>query len=393
MTAAHHGSPAPPSDSSLPAQATRTRVVFVDVARALAVLFMIFGHSLNVLLDPSYQQSVTFAVLLFLRGLTSCTFLFLSGFAFTIASSHYWESHLHVSWRVLTRVRRFAFFVALGYLMRFPARRLAHLQYVGAEGWQTFLAVDILQCIGVTLIGLQLLIILARTQRRFALSAALLAAVVVLVTPMAWAVDWRLWLPVGVAAYLSPATGSLFPLLPWSAFPLLGAALGYVYVSAWLDDPLKFSRRVLLPGGVTLALGGLILSRLPLSPLGPTDFWFTSPNLFLIRAGLVLIVLDVVSFLTRWAHHLPRVVASLANESLLVYFIHLMVLYGSAWTPGLRHLLPVPLSPGAAAVWIAVMLVSMSLIGWAWNWTKRRHRWAAIAMRLTVLGLFIYQVG
>jgi uncharacterized membrane protein len=366
--------------------------VFVDVARALAVLFMIFGHSLNVFLDPVYQQSLAFDLLLFLRGLTSCMFLFLSGFAFTVASSHYWDAHLRVSRRMLARLRRFAFFVALGYLMRFPARRLEHLRFVGPDGWQAFLIVDILQCIGVTLIGLQLLVLVTRTRRRFAIASAALATAAVLLTPFAWTTDWRALVPLGVAAYLSPATGSLFPLLPWAAFPLLGAALGHVYTAAWVHDPAQFSRRVLLPGGLAMVASGVAFALTPFEPFGPTDFWYTSPNLFLVRAGLVLILLDLVSFLTRWAHHLPRVVAALAQESLLVYFIHILVLYGSAWTPGLRHLLPVPLGPGLTLVWVAIVLASMSLIGWGWNWTKRRHRWVARIVKAGVLGVLLYRV-
>lgn len=392
MTAVTQRSSPPDPASPFPAQATRTRVVFVDVARALAVLFMIFGHSLNVLLDPAYQRHVAFDVLLFLRGLTSCTFLFLSGFAFTVASSHYWDAHLHPSRRLFDRLRRFAFFIALGYAMRFPVDRLAHLRFLGDETWRTSLLIDILQCIGVTLIGLQALVFVTRTRRRFALTTASLAAAIVLLTPLAWATNWRAHLPLVLAAYLSPATGSLFPLLPWAAYPLLGAALSYVYVTAWLHDPMKFSRRVLLPGGIVLAASGGVLALLPFSPLGQTDFWYTSPNLFLIRAGLVLIVLNIVSVLTRWAHHLPRVIAALAHESLLVYFIHIMVLYGSAWTPGLQHLLPVPFGPGLTAVWVAIMVGSMSLLGWGWNWTKRRHRWVALACRLTIFALFAYSI-
>lgn len=391
MTVAPDGSASPPP-ASWPAKATRTRVVFVDVARAGAVLFMILGHSLNVLLDPSYQQGPAFQILLFLRGLTSCTFLLLSGFAFTVASSHYWDAHLHLSRRTFDRVRRFTFFIALGYAMRFPMDRLAHVRFISAGTWQTFLTVDILQCIGVTLVGLQALVFVCRTRRRFAIVSAAIAAAIVLLTPVSWAIDWRAHVPLVFAGYLSPATGSLFPLLPWSAFMLIGASLGYVYVTAWIDDPMKYSRRVLLPGGVVMVVCGAAFALLPFSPLGRTDFWFTSPNLFLIRAGLVLILLDIVTFLTRWTHHLPRVVAALAHESLLVYFIHILVLYGSAWTPGLQHLLQVPFGLGLTAVWVTIMLASMSGLAWGWNWMKRRHRWLATGFRLTVFGLFVYSI-
>jgi len=373
-----------------PAADTRARVVFVDVARALAVLLMILGHSLNVLLAPEYQNNRPFQALLFLRGLTSCTFLLLSGFAFTVASSRYWEAHLRPSLRAFRRLRRFVFFVLLGYAMRFPVSRYEDFRFLTPERWAYFLRVDILQCIGVTLVLLQLLIVLTRRPGRFAAAAAAGCAVVTVSTPAAWRVDWTGYLPVGVAAYLSPATGSLFPVLPWSAFMLLGAALGYLYVRAWASNPVAFARRVLLPGGLGLITLGLGLHLLPFTPLGPGNFWTTSPNFFLIRAGCVLVVLAGVAYLTRSMHHLPRIVAALAQESLVIYFIHIIVLYGSAWNVGLSRLLPVPFGPGLAAAGVAGMLVSMSLLAGAWNWVKRRHRRVAAACRMGVaLGFWL----
>jgi len=376
--------PAPPA----PAVATRARVAFVDVARALAVLLMILGHSLNVLLAPEYQQGSGFRAFLFLRGLTSGTFLLLSGFAFTIASSRYWESHLRPSRRALRRVRRFAFFALLGYTLRFPVDKFEHLLYLTPARWQYFLTVDILQCIGVTLLALQALVVLARTPRRFAIAAGGLAAAAVLITPAAWSVDWPRYLPLSVAAYLSPGTGSLFPLLPWSGFMLLGAALGYGYVRAWPADPQAFARRVLLPAGGGMIALGLLLHQLPYNPLGVREFWTTSPNFFLIRAGCVLLILAGLSHATRSPLHLPRVTAALAQESLLIYFIHLVVLYGSAWNLGLQHLLPAPFSPLPALAWVGMMLLSMSALAWGWHWTKRRHPWVAVGCRATVAVLF-----
>ena len=367
-----------------PASATRARVVFVDVARAVAVLFMIMGHSLNVFLAPGYQQGRGFAAFMFVRGLTSCTFLALSGFAFMIASVKYWDAHLHLSFRLVRRVRRFVFFVLLGYAMRFPVERWAHFAFLTPDRWRYFLTVDILQCIGMTLVLLEVLVLATRTPRRFALTAAVLGAGVALATPAVWRADWTSVLPVGVAAYLSPATGSLFPVFPWAAFMLLGVALGHVYATAWPADPPAFTRRVLLPGGAALVAAGLLLHQLPWNPLGAGEFSKVSPNFLLIRAGCVLLVLALIAHLTRAVTHLPRVVAALAQESLLIYFIHIVVLYGSRWNVGLTRLLPVPFGPGPAVAGVAAMLVAMSLMAWGWNWTKRRHRWVAFACKAGV---------
>jgi hypothetical protein len=41
---------------------------------------------------------------------------------------------------------------------------------------------------------------------------------------------------------------------------------------------------------------------------------------------------------------------------------------------------------------VVIMLTSMSLVGWGWNWLKRRHRWLATTCRLTVFALFLYSI-
>ena len=89
---------------------------------------------------------------------------------------------------------------------------------------------DVLQLIGVTFIGVQALVLVSRTRRVFAWTAFALALIAVLVTPLIWRIDWVRTIPLGWAAYLSPAVGSQFPLFPWTGYVLVGAALGQWYL-------------------------------------------------------------------------------------------------------------------------------------------------------------------
>src|SRR6185295_20366090 len=102
----------------------------VDVARVFAILFMIQGHTLDVLLAMPYREGVVFDVWLFLRGLTAPIFFMLSGVSFTVASMRYWELYSHPTGKLFRRLGRFAFFVVLGYVMHLPARSLGDFQYV-----------------------------------------------------------------------------------------------------------------------------------------------------------------------------------------------------------------------------------------------------------------------
>ena len=136
------------------------RVIFIDLARALAAVFMLYGHTVSALLAPRYQTGTWFDIWVFQRGLTSTLFLLLSGFAFSIATGRHWSSHGRLSPAVIKRVRRFSLFVLLGYALHFPVARFVDLAYATPERWRSFLAVDVLQLIGVTFIGVQVLVML-----------------------------------------------------------------------------------------------------------------------------------------------------------------------------------------------------------------------------------------
>ena len=72
-------------------------MIFIDLARALAVVLMISGHTSSALLSRSYHASEWFNVWQFQRGLTSALFLLLAGFAFSVATSRHWSSHVNPS--------------------------------------------------------------------------------------------------------------------------------------------------------------------------------------------------------------------------------------------------------------------------------------------------------
>ena len=277
-------------DSTGPPGAHAHRVIFVDLARALAVFFMMYGHTVAALLAPEYQQGTWYDVWQFQRGLTSSLFLLLGGFAFSLAARRHWVPQADTRSAVIKRLRRFALFVLLGYSLHLPVYRLLDLPFATPENWRMFQAVDVLQLVGVTLIVLQLLALVSRSRRVFMVLSFVLALVVVFVTGPALRIDWTARVSAWVAPYLSTATGSLFPLLPWSAFVLAGAGLGQIY-SLWGAAHLgAFARWVLLvPGAVLLALA-FVSQVLPYPQfLGNPFAW--PPTEFAIRTGPCLIIM------------------------------------------------------------------------------------------------------
>jgi uncharacterized membrane protein len=347
---------------------------------------MVQGHTLEALIDRSYQGRPLFNLWVFQRGLTSCLFLMLSGFAFSVATGRHWNNHTRLSRASISRLRRFAFFVVLGYSLHLPASRFADFPLVTDDRWRAFIAVDVLQVIGVSLILLQLLVLVTRTPRALGAAAFVACALLAVATPRAWAIDWTPRLPLWLASYISPAaTGSSFPLIPWTAYVMLGAGLGQIY-SHWGAARLtSFANGFLLGAGAAMVVAANVFGSLPVAPFGPSDFWSTSPNQFLLRAGLILMVLGLLAHLSRRLNHLPHVFTAMAQESLLVYYVHLCIVYGSVWNRGLQSAFGPTLSVGRAFLLVAALVSAMAILASAWNWFKHAQQRAARLLKTAIL--------
>jgi uncharacterized membrane protein len=372
------------------------RVIFIDLARALAVFFMLYGHTIDALLAPAYRSGLWFDVWQFQRGLTSSLFLILSGFAFSIATGRHWASHIHVTPAWWRRVRRFAWFVFLGYSLHSPVGRAVDYKYATAEAWRTFWAVDVLQLIGVTFITVQCLVLLTRTRQRFTAAAVAIAVVFVALSPLSWATDWSQWLPTWAWAYLSPVLGPaypLFPAVPWSAFILVGAALGQIY-SSWGGSHLEeFANRVLLAPGVVAVAAGYGVAYLPIAAFA-NGARSVLPIDLLIRTGACMAIMGLIAHASQRMERLPRVFSAVAQETLVIYFFHLCVIYGSAWSYGLVQFYGATLGPGQTATTVAVLVVAMSVMAVWWNWLKhsrpRVARYTALAGCVVLVGGILF---
>ncbi|MBS1818875.1 MAG: DUF1624 domain-containing protein [Acidobacteria bacterium] len=360
-----------------------SRVIFIDLARALAVVFMLYGHTVDALLAPEYRTGPVFEVWQFQRGLTSCLFLMLSGFAFSIATARHWQVHLTPSFALLKRLRRFLLFVALGYTMRVPMAPLSRMAHASDADWRVLLGVDVLQLIGVTFVGVQLLVLACRSRRVFGGVSLGIALLLIVLAPLVWEVEWQQHLPLSLAAYLSPSTGSLFPLVPWSAFILIGAALGILYARWGAAHLVRFANGALLGPAVLALAAGAWCSANQVTLFGANAFAFVPGNL-LLRTGACLAIVGAIAHASRRVTQLPHVFGAVAQESLLIYVLHLLIVFGSALAPGLFNIYGQTRTPVQLLPIVVLVISSMTLAAYAWNWLKHAHHrvswWASLAV-------------
>ncbi len=355
----------------------------------MAVVLMVFGHTSSALLSDAYRVGVWVDVWTFQRGLTSGFFLLLAGLAFSVATSRHWPAHTHLSVALLRRLGRFVILIILGYSLHFPVSHLADLATATDQQWRRLFAVDVLQMIGVTFIAVQALVMAARTRRAFIVAVLVVAAAIVVATPTVRNVDWVPLLPLSLVAYLSTATGSQFPLFPWSAYVLCGAALGQLYARWGAARPTAFANWGMLAPGVALIMLAPYIEAL-LGPLAAgASAWM--PRDVLLRAGSCLVVLGMLAHASQHIRRLPRVFGAVAQESLLVYFVHLCVVYGSVWNVGLYRFYGEALSPAESVLTAIAVVVPMIALALLWNGLKHSRPVAAQRVRvLAGIGLVVF---
>ena len=368
------------------------RVIFIDLARALAVVFMLYGHTIDAILAPAYRRGIVFDIWQFQRGLTSSLFLLLSGFAFSIATARHWQSHLTVSPALWKRLRRFLLFVALGYAIRLPVVPLSAMSGASDVEWRTWLGVDILQLVGITLAAAQLLVLSARTRRRFSIVSLGVALLLTLATPFFWSRTWPM-LPDALAAYITVQNGSQFPVVPWSAFILTGAVLGQLYAHWGVAQHERYANVVLLVPGVLALLVGLVLSQQQMALFGDGQHAFVPGNMF-VRAGACLLILGLIAHASRHVTQLPHLFGAVAQESLLIYVAHLMIVYGSVLGPGLYNIYGPTRTPLQVLPIVVLLICTMALAAYAWNWIKHAHvrtaRWISAAAGVALIARLLF---
>jgi len=360
------------------------RVVFIDIARVLATLMMLFGHTVDALLGAAYRNTTAFNVWTFLRGLTPTTFTFVSGFALSLVA-------LQLSRRESAeaagtrRLRRFAFFLVLGYALHYPAANLKGLTMLTDTDWRLFTSVDVLQCIAVTLAVLQIIALRVRDPRTFLIISGSIAAVFCVFTPPIW--NWKPPLPMALSAYFNPSTGSIFPLFPWIANGALGAAVGAWYLLAGGNTPGAKARRTLLPLGAVMFIAAVLMRMSAWEPFGAVDLGAGRPSQFLLQVGLVCMLLAVLaSIVDLRPARVPRL-EDFAQESLTIYVVHVCIVYGSPWNRGLRQMLGATLGPATVALFVVGLWTAMIALGLSWSAFKRESPMSARRLRLATFGL------
>lgn len=340
------------------------RIIFIDLLRAFAVIQMVQGHTIDALLAPEFRSDEfpVYAVWNFMRGITAPVFMFTAGAVFTYLFRLV-EEPFEKNPRVKKGFYRFLLLVFIGYLLRYPTYKVVDFSDVTKDRYDIFFAVDVLQLIG---FGLLFLMICAFISEKIKKGDTLIfltgSLFFFLLTPFVSEINWIEYFPQPVAGYFYDKTGSLFPLFPWVGYVILGGVLG----SYLAKNPLVFKTNRF---SLVLAIIGFILifiSKVSLLITESNGIYFTSTSYTLdtivFRVGFVLVLNSVISFISQKIESIPKLIIQVGRNTLLIYVVHLIIIFGSAWNPGISYYFAGSLNAYQSVLIALVMVILMTMM-------------------------------
>ena len=310
----------------------RPRLAFLDWTRGLAAVIMLQGHTFHSFVRDDLRTDGPYVITQFLGGLAPAVFLFLTGITFAFSMER--SDRMELSWggRLISALKRGRYLLLLAMLFR-----LQLWVFSGAQGpWTDLFKVDILNCMGVTMLLLAPLALAGKGQRMRV--AAFVGFSIAVISPLMSLGGWD-WLPWPVRNYLLPSY-NFFSLFPWAAFLALGVASGTVLKSVTAPQMNRVMQWTTILGFV-LTFGGQYFSNLPFNVYPSSEFWLNSPWLIAIKFGVVLIIIGLAYL---WTEHVVQDrwswVQQIGKTSLIVYWVHIELVYGrwfGFWKEGLNN--------------------------------------------------------
>ncbi|HOP62808.1 MAG TPA: heparan-alpha-glucosaminide N-acetyltransferase domain-containing protein [Spirochaetota bacterium] len=365
------------------------RLGFVDLMRGLAMLVMIEVHVVNSMMDVALRNTGWFNYLNFINGLVAPSFIFISGFAFMLASQaklHLFREFRYDFWKQSGRIVLIWF---AGYMLHIPFFSYYKCTNIAThDHWMKFFSIDVLQCIALGLLVIFILRLAVKSDRAFLVVVTLLGIAAVVPAPYYYAINFEQWFPFYIAMYFTPVYYTIFPIFPWFGFMAAGVLCAWVFLKVSKSGGEGLFMRRLLFIGLLLAVVSLPLMfylkdyMKLFSDVKPNILFFSG------RLGCVFLILSFSYYYCEWRGEPSAVILYPSRESLAVYFMHLQLLHREVWWGrSIIQIYPNSLGFGASIAAALLVIAVMLPMARVWNYLKMKYRYFG---RIAVWSMIVF---
>jgi uncharacterized membrane protein len=356
-------------------------------------------HCYNAWLAPAGHASTVYAWSQLGGTLPAPLFIFLAGVSFALVTEKLWEKGVERGIVAKQTMARGAEIYGLGVLFRVQEYVMGY----PISPWTDLFRVDVLNILGISMMLMGVICWMAdwsggetrgpegpresadsalryktgpasKWRGRATWGALGLAVVVVLATPLVWTTSRLSFLPWPIETYINGVhifgrpQSWLFPIFPWVAFAFAGLAVGFFL----LGDFAKRREVATFAGLGVAGLAGCVLAVVfdagPVRWYDPAiyDYWHTSPSFFLMRCGILLLILFGGYAWCRWgwAQQGFSPIIQLGQTSLLVYWVHIEFVYGRLSILPKGRCSVLTATGGLAIIFVAMLALSVGRTRW-----------------------------
>jgi len=362
----------------------KNRALFIDLLKGLALIIMIEVHVVNELLTPALKETWWFARLNFINGLVAPSFSFASGLVFVLSLQKGIEQLRTFGKEFWRKISRIGLIFFVGYSLHIPYYSLTKiLANPTQSNLESLYTVDILQLISTGLIFLLLARIFIKSENRFYNFSLFVTAIILIVSPLTWKIDFAQYMPLFFANYFNKMHGSLFPGFPWWAFVFSGAYVAKYYIRAKQNNTEKeFARKLIIFGAASYFIS--VIVQYILFPAEVVNFR-PNPFFFFERFGVILFSLGVFWFYLQKKENYKSLILDVSRESLLIYWVHLQLIYREIFLgKSLIQISEKNYNLLQCLIVTAILIVLMLVLAKVWGNLKSRYpvysRWATVAV-------------
>ena len=327
------------------------RLEYLDWVRGVGAVIMLQGHVFHSFLRPELKTTGAYTLSQFVGGMPPALFLFLTGVTLAFLMDSIERKGMAPRERVMQSLQRagYLFFLAFAFRLQlwifsgFPAP------------WQGVFKVDVLNCMGISIVLLSVMA-LFKTAERIRL-CAVLGLAIALLSPVISDMDWS-GVPWIIRNYVIPDYNS-FGIFPWGAYLAFGVSAGSVIRTVPRDATDRCMQWAALLGGV-LILGSQYMANSSFTIYAKSEYWLNSPAQVLTKVGVLFLMVSLAFVWTRYgAGEGWSWIRQFGVTSLLVYWVHIELVYGRF------HILPqrsqsiLGASRGLLTIFLAMLALSL----------------------------------
>lgn len=356
-----------------------SRLYFIDAIRAFAICMMMQGHFVDTLLSLEYrdENNLVYSIWSYFRGITAPVFFTVAGLVFTFLLLRA-KRKGNVNARLRKGITRGLLLIAIGYALRAPI-----FYWFMGEFPKSFLTIDVLHCIGLSLIITVLLFVISNQKPIIFGTILFILATAIFITEPWYRGVWNT--VDGVRVYeglvvdgpdffvnwISKQNRSVFTIIPWYGYMAYGSFIATIFDRYVNRSKFKISTVA------TFMITGIGLAFFSTNAL----FWLYSVtdikllyeaanyNYLFARLGNVFIIISLFYMLERYLK--GSLIARIGQKTLSIYVIHFAILYGVLLGFGLYQFIGKTLNPWQAAGGAVLFVIGVNIIALYGGQTNR----------------------